>query len=106
MSSQHYGMGKKTLGGYLIGLFLSLIFTGVSFGVVIFKLASTHTIYLILTAMALLQLIAQLVFFLRMNTSKSGQWNLLPFLFTLIVVGILIAGSLWIMYHLDYNMMN
>lgn len=106
MSSQHYGMGKKTLGGYLTGLFLSLVFTAISFGVVIFKLASTQSTYLILTTMALLQLIAQLVFFLRMNTSKSGQWNLLPFLFTLVVVGILIAGSLWIMYHLDYNMMN
>ncbi len=40
-----------------------------------------------------------------MNGSSSQGWNLTAFVFTLIVVAILVVGSLWVMYHLNANMM-
>jgi cytochrome o ubiquinol oxidase operon protein cyoD len=40
-----------------------------------------------------------------MNTSSSQGWNNAAFVFTVIIVGILIAGSIWVMYHLNTNMM-
>jgi cytochrome o ubiquinol oxidase operon protein cyoD len=46
-----------------------------------------------------------LVCFLHMNTRSSQLWNNAAFAFTVVIVGILVIGSLWIMYHLNMNMM-
>ena len=40
-----------------------------------------------------------------MNTKSEGGWNFLALIFTLVIVAIAIAGSLWVMYHLNTNMM-
>lgn len=101
-----YGMGKKTLGSYIIGLVLSLIFTVCAFLMVGYHAFSTELIYILLAVLAIFQLIAQVVFFLRMNASEEGRWNLMPFLFTILIVAIIAGGSLWIMYNLNYNMMH
>jgi len=102
----NYGMGQKTLKSYIIGLSLSLIFTLVSFGTVVYHAFSTGTIFAILAIFALMQLFVQVVFFLRINKSAEGRWNLMPFLFTILIVSVLVCGSLWIMYNLNYNMMH
>lgn len=101
-----YGYRKKTLGSYFVGLFLSLLFTLVAFYCVGHHLMSDMALYGLITGLALLQLFAQVVFFLRMNTSKEGNWNTMPFLFTIVIVMVLVFGSLWIMYNLNYNMMH
>lgn len=105
-TKNYYGMGKKTLKSYMIGLILSLIFTFLSFGIVAHRPFSVSGIFIALTVLAIAQLIAQVVFFLRMNASPEGRWNLMPFLFTILIVAVLVGGSLWIMYNLNYNMMN
>ena len=46
-----------------------------------------------------------MVYFLHMNTKSEGGWNMLALIFTLVIVAIAIAGSLWVMYHLNTNMM-
>lgn len=100
-----YGAKAKTLKSYLIGLFLSLIFTLSAFAIVGYHLVDVETSYMVITALAVAQLFAQVIFFLRLNTSPEGQWNTLPFIFTFIIVGVLVGGSLWIMYNLNINMM-
>ena len=40
-----------------------------------------------------------------MNTASEERWNLIAFLFTLLIIGIVVVGSLWIMYNLNINMM-
>lgn len=106
MTTNTYGMGKKTLRSYIIGLLLSLIFTLCSFGIVSHHSLSTEYIFVSLAVLAIAQLIAQVVFFLRMNASEEGRWNLMPFLFTILIVAVIVGGSLWIMYNLNYNMVN
>jgi cytochrome o ubiquinol oxidase operon protein cyoD len=39
------------------------------------------------------------------NTKAEGGWILMAFLFTAVMIFIVISGSLWIMYHLHGNMM-
>jgi cytochrome o ubiquinol oxidase operon protein cyoD len=56
-------------------------------------------------AFALVQVVVHLVFFLHMNGSSDQRWNLMAFLFTLLIVAVLVGGSIWIMYHLNHNMM-
>lgn len=56
-------------------------------------------------ALAIAQLIVQLVFFLHLGR-KGQRWNLGIMGFATIIVLILVIGSLWIMSNLDYNMMH
>lgn len=101
-----YGAGKKTLRAYVTGLTLSLIFTLTAFLLVGKQLLSTTHLYIALGVLAVLQLIAQVVYFLRINASPEGRWNLMPFLFAILIVGVLVVGSLWIMVNLNYNMVH
>lgn len=50
-------------------------------------------------------MIVHLVYFLHMNTSSEERWNLVALLFTAMIIGIVVVGSLWIMYNLNINMM-
>ena len=45
------------------------------------------------------------VFFLHLDTRSEGGWTLIAFIFTAVIVVIAIAGSIWIMYHLNATMM-
>ncbi len=101
-----FGGSKKTISSYLVGFGLSLILTVLAFGLCEFKLLSEGSLYKTLAVLAILQLLVQSLCFLRLNTSKEGRSNLFPFLFTLLIIAILVGGSLWIMYNLNYNMMS
>jgi len=105
-TAMKYGMGIKTLKSYMIGLVLSIIFTVTAFSIVAKHSLPTKTIFVSLAILAIMQLFAQVVFFLRMNKTPEGRWNLMPFLFTILIVLVLVFGSLWIMYNLNYNMMH
>lgn len=100
-----YGAKLKTLKSYMTGLILSLILTGIAFTLVGKHLLDTEGLYISLTALAVAQLFAQVICFLRLNTTAEGRWNTMPFIFTFIIVGVLVGGSLWIMYNLNINMM-
>ena len=59
----------------------------------------------VIIGVGIVQIVVHLVYFLHMNTSSSQGWNNAAFIFTVIIVGILVAGSIWVMYHLNANMM-
>jgi cytochrome o ubiquinol oxidase operon protein cyoD len=40
-----------------------------------------------------------------LNTSSSERWNLVAFVFTALIIAILVIGSIWIMWNLNQNMM-
>ena len=46
-----------------------------------------------------------MIYFLHMNSKSEGGWTMLALIFTIIVVVIALSGSLWVMYHLNTNMM-
>lgn len=100
-----YGVKLKTLKSYMIGLFLSLLLTFTAFICVGEHLLPNNDLFILITALAIAQLFTQVICFLRLNMSDEGRWNSLAFVFTFIVVFILVGGSLWIMYNLNYNMM-
>jgi cytochrome o ubiquinol oxidase operon protein cyoD len=104
---QSYGMGKKTLTSYLLGFFLCLILTVIPFYAVMHGQWTRSLTIGIIISTAIAQLFVQLRCFLRMNTkTNDAMTNTLSFLMVIIVLFILVGGSLWIMYHLDYNMMH
>lgn len=100
------GMGKKTLGTYFLGFVLCLALTIIPFYAVIHPVFSKHVILFILLFSAILQFFVQAICFLKMNyRSNQSKINSLSFVFTGLVLFILIGGSLWIMNNLNYFMM-
>lgn len=95
---------QGSLRSYLTGLGLALGLTGAPFWIVMSGTVSGSAAVIAVTTCALLQLVVHLVFFLHLNTSSDQRWNLVAFIFTALIVCILVGGSLWIMYHLDRNM--
>ena len=91
---------------YLIGLVLAAGLTAASFWVA----SGTSLIYapgvaMALAALAIGQMGVHLPFFLHLTTGPDNTNNVLAFAFGVLIVAIVIAGSLWIMYHLNSNMM-
>jgi cytochrome o ubiquinol oxidase subunit IV len=56
----------------------------------------------ILVTLAILQLVVQLMLFLHLGDEPKPRWNLLAFLFAVLVVAIVVGGTLWIMYELSH----
>ncbi len=99
------------LSSYISGFFLSVILTLSAYYLVRYHLNTGHRvptdqimIYLLL-GLAFTQFIVQLLFFLHLGKESKPRWNLLIFISTVGLVFILVAGSIWIMSHLNYNMM-
>jgi cytochrome o ubiquinol oxidase operon protein cyoD len=95
-----------SLRGYLIGFILSVILTAIPFWLVMSGvLNSKIATQLAITTLAVVQIGVHMVYFLHMNTRSEGGWSILALAFTLILVVIALIGSLWIIYHLNANMM-
>jgi cytochrome o ubiquinol oxidase subunit IV len=92
--------------GYLIGFLLSVVLTAVPFWLVMTgALQNTQTTAIVIIAFAVAQILVHTVCFLHVNTRSESGWTLMAYVFTAVLVLIVIAGSLWIMYHLNSNMM-
>ena len=55
--------------------------------------------------LAIAQMGVHLAFFLHITTGPDNTNNVLALAFGLLIVVLVIAGSLWIMAHLNHNMM-
>ncbi|MGC4251337.1 MAG: cytochrome o ubiquinol oxidase subunit IV [Sphingobium sp.] len=94
-----------SLRDYAIGFALSVILTAIPFWLVMARpLAAAPTIAIIL-AFAVVQIVVHMIYFLHMTPRAEGGWSLTSLVFTVIVVVIMLSGSIWVMYHLNTNMM-
>ena len=100
------GAPHSTLKGYLTGFVLAVILTAIPFWLVMGKVfdKSAATAIVIL-AIGVVQIVVHMIYFLHMNGKAEGGWTLLALIFTLVLVVITLSGSLWVMYHLNHNMM-
>ena len=100
------GAAHGTLKGYLIGFLLSVVLTAIPFWLVMAKpLQDSQATMLIILAFAIVQIIVHMIYFLHLNTSSEGGWNMLALIFTMVLVVIALSGSMWVMYHMNTNMM-
>lgn len=91
---------------YMIGFVLSVILTAIPFWLVMSGvLGSNPLTAFAIMAFAVAQIIVHMIYFLHMNGKSEGGWTMLALVFTIILVVIALAGSLWVMYHLNTNMM-
>jgi cytochrome o ubiquinol oxidase operon protein cyoD len=95
-----------TLREYATGFVLAVILTAIPFYLVMGKVFSdSSTAGFVLLAMGAVQIVVHMIYFLHMSPKSEGGWNLLALIFTVMVVVIMLAGSIWVMYHMNHNMM-
>ena len=106
--AHHHGdaHGHGTMRDYVIGFVLSVILTGTAFWLVMDNvLGKSNLTAIAIMALAAIQIVVHMIYFLHMNTKSEGGWTMLAAIFTIVVVVITLSGSLWVMYHLNTNMM-
>ncbi len=98
-------MPHASMRDYAIGFVLSIILTAIPFWLVMARPLDGGITAVLIMAFAVVQIVVHMVYFLHMTPKAEGGWSLTTLVFTIIVVGIMLAGSLWVMHHLNTNMM-
>ena len=101
-TSDDIGRGVR---GYLIGLVLATGLSIVSFYIARSTLVWAPSIPIALSVLAIAQMGVHLVFFLHMTSGPDNVNNLMALAFGLLIVMLLVFGSLWIIGHMNHNMM-
>lgn len=97
----------RAVRGYLIGLALAVALSVASFGVAAgLGFVWTPGIPMALIALAVGQMGVHLVFFLHITTGPDNTNNVFALAFGTLIVGLVMVGSLWIMAHIDHNLMS
>jgi len=100
------GHDHGTYGSYVTGFVLSVILTAIPFWLVMSEaLGSRGWTIAIVLACAFVQVLVHMVYFLHLNTRSDDGWNFTAIVFTLVVLVIMMAGTLWVMHNMNVNMM-
>ena len=96
---------SEGLPGYLIGLGLAVLLTCVSFIVAGTNWVWAPSVPVAICVLAVAQMGVHLVFFLHITTGADSANNTLALAFGVLIVILVVGGSLFIMSHLNSNMM-
>jgi cytochrome o ubiquinol oxidase operon protein cyoD len=115
MSDHHHAHGHHghddhleahgSMKDYTIGFVLSVILTAIPFWLVMGHVVPPATTKVVILAFAAVQLVVHMIYFLHMNSKSEGGWNMMALILTIILLFIVLTGSLWVMYHMNANMM-
>ena len=98
-------MPHASMRDYVIGFVLSVILTAIPFWLVMTMPLSAGATGAIIMGFAVVQIVVHMVFFLHMSPKAESGWSITSLAFTIIIVVIMLAGSMWVMHHLNTNMM-
>lgn len=102
----HYDGYNASTKDYLVGFVLSVILTAIPFWLVMGNVfENSNTTSFAILCFAAVQIVVHMIYFLHMNSKVEGGWSMLALVFTVLIVVIMLAGSIWVMYHLNNNMM-
>ena len=101
----HDGSSHGTLKSYMTGFVLSVILTVITFWLVMNHVMDKISTSILVVSCAVVQIVVHMVYFLHMNSKSENGWTLMALIFTVILVFITLIGSLWVMYHMNRNMM-
>jgi len=89
---------------YVLGFIFAASLTLIAYSIVVNTWLSGTLLIGTIMGLAAVQLLVQLVFFLHLGREKGSRWNVASFYFMFLVLVVIVAGSLWIMDGLNYNM--
>lgn len=99
------GIPHASMKDYAIGFGASVVLTAIPFALIMTGALPAAITVPVILLLAVVQIIVHMVFFLHMSPRAEGGWSMVSLIFTIIVVFIMLAGSLWVMSHLHDNMM-
>lgn len=108
MDHSHVNQAGESHGSqaaYLRGFILSVILTAAAFAFALSGILSVTGAMIAISALAVVQILVHLFYFLHMNSSSEQRWNVMAFAFTVVIVAIVVGGTLWVMYNANMNMM-
>ena len=94
-----------SLKGYTVGFLLSVALTVLAFWLVMSGAVPHAMILPGIVVLGVAQLLVQLVFFLHMGSAPEQRDNLAIFVFTAVIIAIIVCGSLWVLHNMNANMM-
>ncbi|MEO0881970.1 MAG: cytochrome o ubiquinol oxidase subunit IV [Pseudomonadota bacterium] len=91
---------------YLIGFGLSVVLTVIPFWVVMSGSVNNAILAIgIIFALGAAQILVHIYYFLHVTLKAEDGWQAMSIAFTAIILVIVLAGSIWVMFHLHENMM-
>ena len=91
---------------YVTGFLLAGLLTAVPFWLVMtHAIGNASAAGMVVMGLAAVQVVVHMIYFLHMNGKSEHGWTLLALVFTLLLLGLVLTGSLWVMHHLKMNMM-
>ena len=96
---------RSHLRAYVSGLLLAVFLTLIPFRATMHLEVGRDAALWTIVICAAVQMVVHLVFFLHLNRRSEQHWYRVALVFTALVIAILVVGTLWIMTHLNHNMM-
>jgi len=90
---------------YITGFILSIVLTAAAYLAVTEDWFTGGMLIAFIILLAVVQVLVQLFFFLHLGRETKPRWKLVVLGFMLLVLGIVVIGTLWIMQNLNYHMM-
>jgi cytochrome o ubiquinol oxidase operon protein cyoD len=90
--------------GYITGYVLAIALTVAAFTVAPSTGMAPFSVAAALAVLAIAQMLIHLIFFLHINTAPVQKTNIMAFAATMLIIAIVVIGSMWIMGHLNRNM--
>jgi cytochrome o ubiquinol oxidase subunit IV len=104
--SHGHEAGHGTFKSYVTGFVLSVILTAIPFWLVMAGVFDSKVVTAsLIMILGAIQIVVHMIYFLHMNRRSEGGWTMMALIFTIVIVFIALAGSLWVMHHLNANMM-
>ena len=101
-----HGHGQGTFRSYMTGFALSVVLTIIPFTIVMGDLLDNRIFAIaIVFVLGAIQMVVHIYYFLHMNSRAEEGWMAMAMTFTILLFVIVLSGSIWVMFHLDQNMM-
>jgi len=105
ITDERFEASQNAFRSYTIGFVLSLVLTFIPYFMVTKQVFGASSLLVAIVFFGIAQLFVQVIFFLHLHPKSRPHWNIIVFVYTLVIVAFLVVGSLWIMHNLNTNMM-
>lgn len=104
MIDSHHGWNQSNK-PLIVALILSIVMILTAYFLTVFHALPRDYLEPLIVVLGFLQAGFQLIYFMHLGVESKPRWNLMTFFFMILVIFLVIGGSVWIMHHLDYNVM-
>ncbi len=102
---EKFESSRNAVLSYVTGFLLSIFLTVIPYTMVTEGMLTRTGLLVAVSLFAVAQFIVQILFFLHLPAKHKPYWNIIVFIYTILIVLFFVIGSMWIMYHLNMNLM-